>query len=65
MEKIIIISLLVFILSSCKKDHVCGCSYLGGPDYKTETYHDTKYKAKKKCDELSLNAPEEASCKLK
>jgi hypothetical protein len=63
--KYLLTILVACVLTACKKDYVCGCSYLGGVDYHTETYHDIKYNAKKKCNELSKKAPEEASCKLK
>jgi hypothetical protein len=49
MKTFIALSLAVFILGSCKKNHTCYCTQDGFPD-KTVTIRDTKKKAKIKCD---------------
>lgn len=49
MKPLIVLSLVVFTLGSCKKNHTCYCTHDDFPA-KTLTIRDTKKKAKIKCD---------------
>jgi hypothetical protein len=49
-SKSILAAILVFSMTSCKKDYLCKCSDLSVPDYSFKI-HDTKKKAEKKCTE--------------
>lgn len=59
-----VVTMFVFIFSSCKKDYTCTCTYTNGSTNSTQLENLTKDDANAACNTLSLLAAPLGSCTL-